>query len=156
MRLCIVVLISFAGLCFGTACNSIATQAGNSSSLTDLTVTAGHDLTGLWDDSGREIEITQDGDKVTANYVEPYVCDHRDGTGDTSETHLDFEATLDGDELVGETNVCNWGEGNELGVGLALAPVAFTLSEDGQVLTGSWYSKYDGVDVPLVITRIPE
>lgn len=112
------------------------------------------DLTGLWDDSGRQVRITQVGTAVTATYVETYVCDHRDGTGGTSETDLDFTATLEGRTLSGEINTCNFGSDNPHGVGIQPAPFSVTVSPDGQQMTGSWYSQLQTDDIPLTITRL--
>src|SRR5262245_43344180 len=52
------------------------------------------DLNGLWIDNGRQVQITQNNATVAARYVVPYVCDHRDGTGGTDSTDVDFDATL--------------------------------------------------------------
>jgi hypothetical protein len=112
------------------------------------------DLTGLWDDNGRQVLISQSGSSVTATYVEPYVCDHQDGTGQTSETDIDFTATLDGRTLRGEINTCSFGSENPLGVGIKPAPFTVTLSDDSRELTGTWYSELDETDVPLTITRL--
>ena len=92
------------------------------------------DLNGPWEDNGKEIRLTQSGNSVTALYVEPYVCDHNDGTGQTSQTDLDFNATLNGNTLTGETSVCTWGQGNPLGVGIRPARITLTVSADGLTL----------------------
>jgi len=127
-----------------------------------------YNLNGFWDDNGRVIHIMQTGSEVIANYVETYICDHNDGAvppgethdgvGETSETDLDFHATLNAGQLIGETNVCNWEAGgatHELGAGLMLAPMELTVSEDGTELTGSWYNEHDDTDEPITITRLP-
>ena len=125
------------------------------------------DLNGFWEDNERVIRITQTGTQVIANYVETYVCDHNDGpvppgeapdgTAETSDTDLDFHATLDGNQLTGETNVCNWETGeavHELGAGLMLAPIELTVSADGSELIGTWYNEHDDTDEPILITRL--
>lgn len=129
---------------------------------------AAYDLNGFWDDGGRVIRITHTGNEVVANYVETYICDHtdgpvppgetHDGVGETSETNLDFHATLDGDQLTGETNVCNWESGgatHELGAGLMLASVELTINDDGTELTGFWFNEHDETEEPITITRVP-
>jgi hypothetical protein len=86
------------------------------------------DLNGKWDDNGRAVCITQTGTSVSARYLEPYVCDHRDGTGQTSETDFDFDATLADRTLTGQTTVCKFGAGNPAGVGLGQADMTLTVS----------------------------
>ena len=82
-------------LCIGQGCPPVPAPGGNShpppDTLPPSTVDDGpddptddlprvHNLNGPWEDNGREVRITQTGDQVTALYVEPYVCDHRDGS----------------------------------------------------------------------------
>jgi hypothetical protein len=62
--------------------------------------------------------------EVTALYVEPYVCNHNDGTGDTTETDLDFHGSLEGSVITGDTSTCLSGEDNPFGVGLRLSAAA--------------------------------
>jgi hypothetical protein len=87
-------------------------------------------LNGFWKDGARAVRIVQNGNDVSAYYVEPYECDHRDGTGKKDKTNIDFTAKLDvtvngitlkkeGYTLTGETTVCNFGKDNPDGVGLA-------------------------------------
>ena len=112
------------------------------------------DLNGTWDDGGREVIITHSGDSVTAEYVVPHVCEHDDGSGQTSETDLDFMGTLDGDTLTGSIEVCGFGTDNPLGVGFRPTEVTLTVSPDGQELNGTWFNELDETDVPLTITRL--
>lgn len=114
------------------------------------------DLNGKWDDSGREVCITQVGSAVYASYLEPYVCDHRDGTGQTSSTDYDFSGTLTGSTIVGEITVCNYGEGNPLGVGIAVTAFNLVVSADGQALSGTWIDELEGQNVPLYLTQLAE
>src|SRR5262249_8887583 len=92
---------------------------------------------------------------IKAVYLEPYVCDYRDGSGDSDQTDLDFTATLDGDMLDGEINVCGWGAGNPFGVGIRLSKMTLTVTDD-QTLTGTWYNGNEGKDVDMTITRLGE
>jgi hypothetical protein len=126
-----------------------------------------YDLSGFWDDNGRTVRITHTGTEVVATFTQPYICDHEDGPvppGEspdagavTSETTLDFRATLVGDVMSGETNVCNWETGgavHEFGAGLMLTDIELTVSADGNRLVGTWYNPHDDVDEPVTITRI--
>jgi hypothetical protein len=94
-----------------------------------------HDLTGPWEDNGREVRINQSGGQVTALYVKPYVCDHRDGTGQTDQTDLDFNATISGDQLTGEISVCNYGKDNPAGVGIRPTQMTLTVNSDDTTLS---------------------
>ncbi|MCK4624474.1 MAG: hypothetical protein KAV00_04130 [Phycisphaerae bacterium] len=126
-----------------------------------------YDLSGYWEDNSRVIRITQDGTQIVALYMEPYICDHSsgavspgeipDGTGETSETDLDFRATITGNKLIGETHVCNWETGgavHEFGAGLMLTAIELTINADATELTGTWYNPHDEIDEPLTITRL--
>lgn len=144
----------------GDACESSATggdnTAGDNSGGSDTGGASDINLNGKWDDNGHLVCITQSGAAVSARYLEPYICDHRDGTGETSQTDFDFDATLSDRTLTGETTVCNFGAGNPLGVGLDRAPLTLTLSADGQELSGSFFNALDETDVPITITRVSE
>lgn len=113
-----------------------------------------HNLNGPWEDGGREVRITQSGNQVTALYVQPYVCDHRDGTGQTDQTDLDFDATLSGDQLTGQTSVCSYGKDNPGGVGIRPADMKLTANEDDTELTGAWHDNRSDSDTPITITRL--
>lgn len=112
------------------------------------------DLNGKWLDNGREVCITQAGARVQARYIPNHVCDHRDGTGQSSETDFDFDATLSARTLRGETSVCNYGNGNPLGVGFARTSMVLEVSLDGNSLTGTYYSALTDEDVPFSLTRL--
>lgn len=114
------------------------------------------DLTGLWEEQGRrvrEVQITQTGASVEALFVEPYVCDHRDGTGRTSSTNFDFRGTLDGPRLVGEITVCFFGEKHAHDAGLHLTSLELELSPDGNALSGTWLNPDTGAGVPITLKR---
>jgi hypothetical protein len=112
------------------------------------------DLNGLWEDNGHQVRITQAGSDVTGNYVEPHPCDHRDGTGQSSTTDLDFTGTLEGTTITGTVNVCDYGAGNPHGVGFRAVPVTLNVNADASELSGSWYDDLDETDVDITITRI--
>lgn len=114
------------------------------------------DLTGLWEEQGRrvrEVQITQTGASVEALFVEPYVCDHRDGTGRTSSTNFDFRGTLDGSRLAGEITVCFFGEKHANDAGLHLTSLELELSPDGNTLSGAWLNPDTGASVPITLIR---
>jgi hypothetical protein len=87
------------------------------------------DLNGMWEDNGREIQIIHEGHHVTATYVEPHTCDHRNGSG-TSQTTLDFTADIRCNTLIGEMNVCHWGD--RPNPGFRLTPLRLTASPEGK------------------------
>ena len=172
MRLYILLVAaaSIAALCVGQGCPTGANPApspapGTSDTGAPSTADDGpdspqdnappqHDLTGPWEDNGRVVRIAQSGDQVTALYAEPYVCDHRDGTGETDQTDLDFNATISGDQLTGDTSVCGYGKDNPAGVGIRSAQITLTVNSDDTTLTGSWHNDQDDSDVPISLTRL--
>jgi hypothetical protein len=85
------------------------------------------DLNGLWEDNGREIRIVHEGHHVTATYVKPHTCDHRNGSG-TSQTTLDFTADIRCNTLIGQMNVCHWGDRPD--PGFRLTPLTLTASAE--------------------------
>lgn len=141
----------------GDACESITASGGDNTgdntAGSDNTGGGAIDLNGKWDDSGRAVCITQTGTSVSARYIEPYICDHRDGTGQTSQTDFDFDATLAGRTLTGQTTVCNFGAGNPLGVGLGQTDMTLDVSADGNTLSGTYFNESDQTDVPFSLTR---
>jgi hypothetical protein len=102
------------------------------------------DLNGLWEDNGRRVRIvhqrqgllSHERQSVIATYVQPHTCHHRDGTGGTSQTTLDFQATLRCRILTGETTVCFWGQRSN--PGFRLSRVQLVVSPDGRSLVGGW------------------
>jgi len=111
-------------------------------------------LNGKWDDNGHLVCITQSGNAVSARYIDPYVCEFRDGTGGNDQTDFDFDATLSDRTLTGETTVCSFGADNPLGVGLGRTPMTLTVSADGKTLAGTYFNAFDQIDVPLTITFV--
>lgn len=130
--------------------------------LLTLLVAAGHahaqdppviDLSGRWEDNGREVIIRQEGSEVIAEYVEPYpLCDPQDGS-EPQPYEKDFEATLSGDSLTGEVTVCNWGESWGSEIGIQQADMRLGVSADGDTLTGMYDSYPDSVEMTVV--RLP-
>ncbi|MCP4591466.1 MAG: hypothetical protein GY842_12040 [bacterium] len=111
------------------------------------------DLSGSWMDGARAIEITQTGFEVEALYVTPYICVHDDGSGESSQTDLDFRGTLTDGELVGETSACRAGLGYGVEVGLTFTPIQLTVNEDLTELTGTWHNALLNEDLPVTIIR---
>jgi hypothetical protein len=140
----------------GDACEPVAAVPGgdNTGGNTGNNGSTAIDLTGKWNDSGRLVCITQSGSSVSARYIDPYVCDFRDGTGGSAQTDFDFDATLADHTLSGETTVCNFGAGNPLGVGLGRAALTLTVSADGKTVSGSFFNQLNQTDVPITITFV--
>jgi hypothetical protein len=115
----------------GLAASPVWAQTGDTASV---------DLSGAWSDGEYPITIAQSGDDVTAVYTESQVCDFRDDTGGSQPypDNVDFSGTLVKDTLTGTINVCHWGTGNPLGIGVFEEPIHLTLSSDGNTLSGSW------------------
>jgi hypothetical protein len=111
------------------------------------------DLDGVWNEGGRQVCIIQAGATVQARYVEPFLCDHADGTGRTSETFFDFDATLAGRSLSGELSVCKFGADNPLGVGIDRAAMLLTVSADGRTLSGVYLDPSQNASVAIELTR---
>jgi hypothetical protein len=112
------------------------------------------DLAGKWNDNGRLVCITQSGSSVSARYIDPYVCEFRDGTGGSDQTDFDFDATLSGRTLTGETTVCKFGADNPNGVGLARAAMTLSVSADGKTLEGTYFNATDQQDEPITLTFV--
>jgi hypothetical protein len=106
------------------------------------------DLNGLWEDNGRRVRIVHRGERVTATYVVPHTCHHQDGTGGSSRTTLDFNATLRCLTLTGETTVCRYGPGTN--PGFILSPVTLTASPDGTSLSGRWRNDMGSGSMTLI------
>jgi hypothetical protein len=142
----------------GDACESIIIDGndntGGDNGGNDNTGGGAIDLNGKWDDNGRAVCITQSGASVSARFLEPYICDHRDGTGQTSQTDVDFDATLAGARLTGQTTVCNFGAGNPLGVGVDQADMVLDVSADRNTLSGTYFNESDQTDDPISLTRV--
>ncbi|MFO0840652.1 MAG: thrombospondin type 3 repeat-containing protein [Phycisphaerae bacterium] len=144
----------------GDACETVVVggddsggNSGGGGSNTDTSNSA-INLNGKWLDNGRLVCITHAGASVQARYVVPYICDHRDGTGQSSETDFDFDATISARTLTGETTVCNFGAGNPLGVGISRASMTLTVSPDGATLSGTFFNALDNNDAPISLTKV--
>lgn len=112
-----------------------------------------HHLAGKWRDGNNPVVISQHGDSIVAHYVNPYVCDFRDGTGRMASTTLDFDGVIDFDTISGKTSVCSYGRGNPLGVGLKLTTITLTISTDDRTLRGTWYNANTKSKESVTITR---
>ena len=110
-------------------------------------------LNGRWIDNNnsRDTCVFHTGSEVGGNYLEEYVCDHGDGTGNISVTLINFRGTLAGNVITGTTTTCKFGF--DSGNGFVDAPMMLTVSEDGKTLSGSWYSEVDDEDVPFSLSR---
>jgi hypothetical protein len=148
----------------GDACEGVIVDPGDDDAGGDGSGSAGDggedsgdatlNLNGKWLDNGNEVCITQSGLSVQARYVQPHICDHRDGTGQTSQTDFDFDATLSGRTLDGETSICSYGAGNPQGVGIHRATVTLSVSADGNTLSGTFYNSLEQRDDPVTLTRV--
>lgn len=112
-----------------------------------------HNLNGLWEDDGREIRITQTGNAVTALYVTPHTCDHADGTGEMSETDLDFNGMIDGNKVTGEIIICRFGF-DDAGNGFIPTTFEVSIDADDTAMRGTWYNNVDDLVEALMITRL--
>lgn len=141
----------------GDACESVIVGGGDTGGAAGGADSAGHssiNLNGKWNDNGRLVCLAQSGTSVTGTYLEPYICDHRDGTGQTSQTDFDFSGVLADRALTGEITVCSFGKGNPLGVGLQRAQLMLLVSADGNTLSGTFFNQVDQQNDPVTITRV--
>ena len=71
------------------------------------------DLNGFWVDhasTDRYVEIRHAGGSVSAVYIDgPFVCEHRDEAGTTSQTDKDLSGTLAACVLTGTVTTCTFG-----------------------------------------------
>ena len=95
------------------------------------------DLNGIWEiydeQSNGEmvVFITQTGSQVIASFDPEGDCSHVDM--ENVKTTLDFHARIEGNQLIGETNVCIPKVNN-----VELYPMQLTISDDGKGLTGTY------------------
>jgi hypothetical protein len=110
-------------------------------------------LGGRWIDNGNGLDtcVFHTGSEVGGNYLEEHLCDHGDGTGNTSVTLINFRGTLAGNVITGTTSVCRFGF--DSGNGFVDAPMTLTVSADGKSLDGTWFHSDDNVDVPFSLSR---
>jgi len=122
-------------------------------------------LSGFWLETGGRVDrftqLLQAGDSVTATFLyKPNVCDHEDGTGQTSETFEDFVGTLgtcDGDSdttIAGDIKVCRYGCQDECTNGFVDAPFTGTVSPDRSSIYLEWENSATGSSVPLYLDRL--
>lgn len=110
-------------------------------------------LNGRWIDSGRAVCIQHTGSAVFATYIEPFVCDHADGTGATSQTQKDFEGQLVGDTITGMTAACRHGFSEPGDNGIIDTTMILVVSPDGKTLSGTWFNSDLNEDIPFSVTR---
>ncbi|RIK65793.1 MAG: hypothetical protein DCC65_11700 [Planctomycetota bacterium] len=112
-------------------------------------------LNGKWLDNGRLVCILHSGSSVEATYVEPYICDHQDGAGTTSQTSFNFSAQMTGNQLAGTTTTCVYGfdEGSGVMNGITESDMTLVVSDDGKTLSGTWYHSIDDIYVDFSLTR---
>jgi hypothetical protein len=120
-------------------------------------------LDGIWtqSDVAGEFYLRADDGAVHALRGQNWVClpggpspaagpsDATTSGGLVSSRH--FTATRQGNDLVGEMDVC-WHDGQE-GHNWEPAPLHLTLSDDGDQLTGTWQNRVSGAAVELTLTR---
>ncbi len=115
------------------------------------------DLNGRWIDiiaiGVPEITITHDLDTnlVQASYDESRRCTDPNGVL-LGETKFNLEGTLQGDQLEGKINVCNFGERVPT-QGWVLEQLKLIVSPDGRRLDGRYFCRVDRNWVPVAITR---
>jgi hypothetical protein len=115
----------------------------------------GVDLNGYWIDHGsvdRQVQVTHIGSTVFATYVdEPFVCDHRDDAGTTSETSQSFSGTMSGCEITGTLTTCVFGMDEDDGEngdaehprhpnGITPAPFTAAVNFEGDRIEGTYTS----------------
>ncbi len=112
------------------------------------------DLNGTWRDAfGITFQIVQNGNQVVATWTEPFVCDHRDGSGQVDETNDAFHAALVGRDLIGEYTLCVFGFADGQN-GFRTAPFFLRISPDASTLQGFWIDP-DGNSHDETYTRAP-
>jgi hypothetical protein len=111
-------------------------------------------LNGLWrdDNNGRDTCVIHTPSEVAGNYTTLYQCDHGDGTGQVSDTLINFRGQLANGVITGTTTTCKFGF--DSGNGFVDAPMTLTVSADGKTLSGSWYSEVEDEDIPFSLTRM--
>lgn len=121
------------------------------------------DLNGYWIEHAsqeRQVLISHEGSTVFAQYVdEPNVCDHHDGTGETSETSVDFQATLSGCTFTGQIMVCQFGCTSDTDPpcmnGFVDVDFEGTVSESGDHIEGTWINVYSATIITVTFDRLP-
>ena len=89
------------------------------------------DLSGLWLDGEFPTMLEHTGSLLRARWIKPpYQCDPGGGGGLLS-TDLNFEATVQGNYVSGQTTTCSTS-------GLEMAEMELTISDDRNTMTGAW------------------
>lgn len=113
------------------------------------------DLTGTWVDggNGKHTRIVQTGDAVTATYASAWTCDHRNGTGQVSNSTSAFGGRMMSERTIeGLTTICRFGDSS---AGLMLTRFELAISEDGRELSGFWID-HEGEERPWSLTWVSE
>lgn len=110
-------------------------------------------LGGIWLDeaAGLEVRVVQSGNRVTATYLEPRRCEHRDGRGTTTLTEFNFAGTLEGNRIEGELGTCKFGSAD---AGPVRSPLELTLTDDGKALSGQWWNEVEQGWVPISYRKL--
>jgi hypothetical protein len=101
------------------------------------------DLAGFWVEQGGSVPryafLSHVGNTLVSTFLQPAICDHRDGTGATSQTTDDFSATLSGCQFSGSLSVCQFGCTDQCTNGwTASDTLTGEASADGQKITATW------------------
>ena len=90
------------------------------------------DLSGLWFDGQFPTLLEHTGSLLRARWVQlPYLCDPGDRGAGLLPTDLNFEATIQGNSVSGQTSTCSTS-------GLEMAEMELTVSADRNSMTGTW------------------
>jgi hypothetical protein len=103
------------------------------------------DLQGFWRELGgsetRYVAIDHVGSAVVSTFLQPAVCDHRDGTGTSSTTEDDWIGDIADCEITGTIQLCQYGCADQCTNGwVDSQSFTATVSGDGQRITGQWVS----------------
>jgi hypothetical protein len=98
----------------------------------NLLMDSTRDLNGVWEkDGGELVYITHTGSQVIASFEPEGDC-RNDGMANVKTT-LDFHAIIEGNQMIGETNLCVREVNN-----VQLYPLQLTISDNGNALTGTY------------------
>ncbi len=117
------------------------------------------DLAGFWAEEGGSVQryvfLSHVGRALTSTFLQPAICDHRDGQGTTSETTDDFSATVSDCQISGSLSVCQFGCTDQCTNGWTTSDtLTGEASADGQKITATWMDASGSVN-DLTLFRLP-
>lgn len=105
------------------------------------------DLTDSWRDADKSglvlFSIVQDGVIVTSTRLAPFVCDHRDGQGTTSQSMEDFTGVINGCGITGQITACRFGQ-QTANTGIITAELDATLNSTQDRIEGTFSDPVTG------------